>query len=57
MEGLKLNKSIPTNDFLVSINQAVYKELSYNLRMEVGVQTPEETYVSRVDLAEILHGY
>jgi transglutaminase-like putative cysteine protease len=28
--------------FLV-INQAVYKELSYNLRMEVGVQTPEET--------------
>jgi hypothetical protein len=56
MEGLKLNQSIPTNDFLVSINQAVYKELSY-LRMEVGVQTPEETYVSRVDLAEILHGY
>jgi hypothetical protein len=54
--GLKLNQSIPTNDFLVSINQAVYKELSY-LRMEVGVQTPEETYVSRVDLAEILHGY
>jgi hypothetical protein len=32
MEGLKLNQSIPTNDFLVSINQAVYKELSYNLR-------------------------
>jgi hypothetical protein len=28
MEGLKLNQSIPT-DFLVSINQAVYKELSY----------------------------
>jgi transglutaminase-like putative cysteine protease len=28
MEGLKLNQSIPTNDFLVSINQAVYKELS-----------------------------
>jgi hypothetical protein len=25
-------------------------------RMEVGVQTPEET-LSRVDLAEILHGY
>jgi hypothetical protein len=31
MEGLKLNQSIPTNDFLVSINQAVYKELSYNV--------------------------
>jgi hypothetical protein len=39
MEGLKLNQSIPTNDFLVSINQAVYKELSYNLRMEVGANT------------------
>jgi transglutaminase-like putative cysteine protease len=39
--GLKLNQSIPT-DFLVSINQAVYKNLVI-LRMEVGVQTPEET--------------
>jgi transglutaminase-like putative cysteine protease len=39
--GSKTKQSIPTNDFLVSINQAVYKELSYNLRMEVGVQTPE----------------
>jgi hypothetical protein len=53
MEGLKLNKSIPTNDFLVSINQAVYKEL---ITLEVGVQTPED-FLSRVDLAEILHGY
>jgi hypothetical protein len=41
MEGLKLNQSIPTNDFLVSI-----KSRTKNLvttRMEVGVQTPEET--------------
>jgi hypothetical protein len=56
MDGLKLSKSIPTND-LVSINQAVFKELSYNLRMEVGVQTPRKHCVSRVDLVEILHGY
>jgi hypothetical protein len=55
--GSKTNQSIPTNDFLVSINQAVYKELSYNLRMEVGVQHQKKLYVSRVDLAEILHGY
>jgi hypothetical protein len=55
--GSKTKQINTTNDFLVSINQAVYKELSYNLRMEVGVQTPEELYVSRVDLAEILHGY
>jgi transglutaminase-like putative cysteine protease len=37
--GSKTKQSIPTNDFLVSINQAVYKELSYNLRMEVGANT------------------
>jgi transglutaminase-like putative cysteine protease len=37
--GLKLNKSVQLMIFL--LNQAVYKELSYNLRMEVGVQTPE----------------
>jgi transglutaminase-like putative cysteine protease len=41
--GSKTKPINTTNDFLVSINQAVYKELSYNLRMEVGVQTPEET--------------
>jgi transglutaminase-like putative cysteine protease len=52
MEGLKLNKSIPTNDFLVINQSSRLQELSYNLRMEVGVQTPEETYVSRVDLAD-----
>jgi transglutaminase-like putative cysteine protease len=43
IHGGSKTKQITTNDFLVSINQAVYKELSYNLRMEVGVQTPEET--------------
>jgi hypothetical protein len=54
MEGLKLNKSIPTNDFLVSINQAVYKELiTYGSRCA----NTRRNYVSRVDLAEILHGY
>jgi transglutaminase-like putative cysteine protease len=41
MEGLKLNQSIPTNDFLVSINQAVYKELSLTYGSRCA--TPEET--------------
>ncbi len=32
-----------TNDFLVSINQKLEKEIEYGIRMEPGVQTPEET--------------
>jgi uncharacterized protein (DUF2126 family)/transglutaminase-like putative cysteine protease len=32
-----------TIDYLVEINQAVHKAISYNIRMEPGVQTPEET--------------
>ena len=30
-------------DYLVALNQLVYKHLSYNIRMEVGVQSCEET--------------
>jgi hypothetical protein len=32
-----------TIDYLVEINQAVHRAISYNIRMEPGVQTPEET--------------
>jgi hypothetical protein len=56
MDGFKLSKSIPTND-LVSINQAIFKELSYNLRMEVGFKHPRKHCELRVDLVEILPGY
>ncbi len=31
------------NDFLVYLNQKVNKDINYSIRMEVGVQTPEET--------------
>ena len=33
----------PTVDFLVSINQHLFEELDYTVRMEPGVQSPEET--------------
>ena len=38
-----LSQKILTNDFLVSVNQRLQKDIAYLLRLEPGVQTPEET--------------
>src|ERR1017187_8495396 len=32
-----------TNDFIVAVNQRLWKDIKYTIRMEPGVQTPEET--------------
>ena len=44
---LKPEKGMRTIDFLVSVNQRIQQEISYNLRMEVGTQTCEETLTKK----------
>lgn len=42
-----LKPDLLTNDFLVAINQRLQRDIAYLLRMEPGVQTPEDTLGKR----------
>jgi uncharacterized protein (DUF2126 family)/transglutaminase-like putative cysteine protease len=37
------DQKLGTNDFIVAVNQRLWKDIKYTIRMEPGVQTPEET--------------
>ncbi len=41
-------KRIPTNDFLVALNQRLQGDIAYTVRMEVGIQSCEETLEKRL---------
>ena len=42
MDGVP-RKKIPTNDFMVSLNQRLQRDIKYIIRMEPGIQTCEES--------------
>jgi len=46
IEQNKVTKGIKTVDYLVYINQKIFSDLFYNVRMEPGVQSCEETLTS-----------
>jgi uncharacterized protein (DUF2126 family) len=43
LRGLRGKPAQSTTDFLVDVNQRLQREVSYTIRMEPGVQSPEET--------------
>ena len=54
--GWKSRRKPRTNDFLVAINQRLWKDIKYIIRLEPGVQTPEETLAKAAARAAIPRG-
>jgi len=47
LKGISFPKGMSTIDVIVALNQKIEKDIDYLIRMEPGVQTPEETLTSR----------
>jgi len=47
-QALPAPDQTPTIDFLASLNAAVHGEVAYSVRMEAGVQTPDETLERKI---------
>ncbi|MCS7003814.1 MAG: transglutaminase family protein [Cytophagales bacterium] len=43
IEKIRPKQKVRTIDFLVSVNRAVFQEIAYNIRLEPGIQTCQET--------------
>lgn len=43
MATIDVSRPVQTTNFLVALNQRLQQEISYTIRMEPGVQTPEQT--------------
>ena len=48
VEDLKSFYDSTTVDFLVAVNQKLYNEIDYSIRLEPGIQTPEETLTKKL---------